>query len=114
MRLLKSAILAGLILLGAGEVRGATLTLTWIDNSNAETGQEIWSCLGTGCTAFAIQTTVAANLQSFLDSNLAELVTKCYEVRAVSSTTPAANSNFSNQACGTTRLNAVSSLVVGN
>lgn len=113
VKLFKVATMAASLLF-AFNLWAADLTLTWQDNSNAETGQEIHSCLGQGCTTFALQQTVGANVTTFVDTNLAEKVTKCYRVRAVDSANPAVNSNFSNTGCGTTRLNAVSGLTVGN
>jgi hypothetical protein len=54
---------------------------------------------------------VAANVQTFTDTNLAERVTKCYTVRATAGTDV---SNPSNVACGTTKLNAPTGAAVAN
>ena len=113
VKLLKVAMMV-LSLVFAVESWAADLVLTWQDNSNAETGQEIQSCTGAGCTNFLLQTTVPANVQTFTDTNLAEKATKCYRIRAVDSANPAVASNFSNTGCGTTRLNQASGLSVAN
>lgn len=99
-----------LVLLGwTGYATAAPLILTWQDNSNNETGFEIQKCLGSGCSNFTVLTNVGANVQTFTDTSVGEAVTACYKVRAFNAT---AFSDFSNTACGTSKLNAPTNVQV--
>ncbi len=62
------------------------INLTWIDNTESETGFEIDRCEGTGCDFTAKTTfTAAANAISYNDSAACSSVTYRYQVRAVKS-----------------------------
>lgn len=92
-----------LVLLLAEIVDAASLTLTWTDNSAAELAQDIDRCAGNACTNFVKLTSVAANVQIYVDQNLAELSIFCYRVRA---TAGAVFSTYSNSSCNNTGLNS--------
>jgi titin len=74
------------------------INLSWSDNSQLETGYEIWRKSAQDAN-FSLVTTVAANENSYTDSNLAALTTYEYKIRAVSTNS---GSDFSNQASATT------------
>ena len=68
-------------LLGQNRALAAQLQLTWVDNSNNETGFKIErSTVTTG--PFSQIATVGANVTSYIDANLANGTTYCYRVRA--------------------------------
>lgn len=99
-----------LVFFFAGAAQAASLTLTWQDNSTAESGFEIERCLGLNCTNFATLATVNANVTTYVDSTLAEKTTATYRVRAVA--TGGIVSTYSNVASGTTTINGPSNLQV--
>lgn len=76
------------------EVSG-TITLTWADNSNNETGFGIERKAGTNGT-FAQIATVAANVNSYTDSGFIAGNTYCYRVNAFNT---AGVSTYTNEAC---------------
>lgn len=84
----------------------------WVDNSNNETGFEIYrSITGAGGT-FVLLTTTAPRVTQYADDNLASPIEYCYKIRAarvVEKTT--AYSAFSNSACTTAPPNAPSNPV---
>lgn len=61
-----------------------TAEISWQDNSNNESGFEIWRNKGDG-TAWEKYTVVSANVLSFTDKNLSPSSTYTYKVRAFSS-----------------------------
>lgn len=67
--------------------------LTWTDNSNNETGFEIWGALFSNGSwgAFTKITTVAANTTTYTDGGVtASTGTRAYEVRAINAAGPSA------------------------
>lgn len=75
----------------------AQLTLTWQDNSNDEDDFAIERKTGTN-GAYSQIASVAANVTSYVDTNVTTGVTYCYRVQAVNS---GGASDFSNEACKT-------------
>ena len=73
----------------------AQLTLTWQDNSNDEDNFAIERKTETNGVYSQIAS-VAANVTSYMDTNVNSGVTYCYRVQAVNS---AGASDFSNEAC---------------
>jgi hypothetical protein len=75
----------------------AQLTLTWQDNSNDEDDFAIERKTGTN-GAYSQIASVAADVTSYVDTNVNSGATYCYRVQAVNS---AGASDFSNEACNT-------------
>lgn len=74
----------------------AAATLTWTDNATDETAQEIERAPGT-CAApgtFAVVASVAANVQTYVDTTVTQGATYCYRLRALRNTTYSAYSNL--------------------
>lgn len=80
-------------------VLAAQLTLTWTDNSTNENGFIIERAPGTTNLVFTEVARVAANVTSYVDSNLPTNTTYTYRVAAFNN---AGNSAYSNTASGTT------------
>jgi Chitobiase/beta-hexosaminidase C-terminal domain/Family of unknown function (DUF6298) len=76
----------------------AQLNLTWQDNSTNENGFQIERKTGTNGTYVQIAS-LAANVNSYLDTGLTNGTTYCYRVRAVNNSQ---TSGYTNEACGTT------------
>ena len=72
--------------------------LTWVDNSNDETGFEIERALGTGGT-FAQIAVLGADVSSYSDTGLTEITEYCYRVRAFND---AGDSGYTATSCQTT------------
>ena len=83
--------------LTATAVSTGQVNLTWRDNANNETGFRIERATGAG--AFALLTTVGANVASYADMTVSAATTYSYRVLAYNS---AGNSGFSNTATATT------------
>jgi hypothetical protein len=75
----------------------AQLTLSWQDNSDNEDDFAIERRTGT-TGAYSQVASVAANVTSYVDTNVNRGITYCYRVQAVNS---AGASNSSNEACRT-------------
>jgi hypothetical protein len=75
----------------------AQLTLTWQDNSNDEDNFAIERKTGTN-GAYSQLASVAANVTSYLDTDVTSGVTYCYRVQAVNN---AGASAYTNEACKT-------------
>lgn len=76
-----------------------------------QTGVDVERCLGVGCTTFSKVTGVAGTATSYLDTTVVgELVTACYRVRATGAA--GALSNYSNTACGISKMNDPTGLIV--
>jgi fibronectin type 3 domain-containing protein len=73
------------------------VTISWTDNSNNETGFRIERRLGSG--SYAVLTTVATNITSFVDNTVSGGSTYTYRVRA---TGTGGDSAYSNEASVTT------------
>jgi hypothetical protein len=99
-----------LVLLLSATAQAASLTLTWQDNSSAESGFEVERCLGLNCSTFALLATVAANVTTYIDNTLAEIQTASYRVRAIA--TGGIVSTYSNVGTSTSKINAPTNLVV--
>jgi hypothetical protein len=78
----------------------SSLSLSWVDNANDETGFLMERCRGTGCTTFRQIASLGANVTSFVNAGLRCQTFYCYRVRA---TNAAGKSAYSNTACGKTR-----------
>ena len=79
-----------------------SVTLTWADNSKVETGYRIERSTTSG-SGYSIVTTTAANLSSWVDTNLAPGVKYYYRVTTVFA---GGNSSYSNEANATTMTTA--------
>ena len=83
---------------GLNRAAAADIALSWIDNSNNETGFLIERKTGTNGT-FAQIATVGANVRSYVNAGLAASTTFCYRIRAYNS---AGFSAYTPQGCKTT------------
>jgi hypothetical protein len=81
-----------------GHAGAADFQLSWMDNSNNESGFLIERKTGTSGT-FSQRATVGANVRTYTDAGLPSSTTFCYRVRAYNS---AGNSAFTPEACKTT------------
>ncbi len=79
---LSAVIVAALLV--QNQAIAAQLQLTWADNSNNETGFKIERSTAT-TGPFSQIATVGANVDSYIDANLANGTTYCYRVRAYNS-----------------------------
>jgi len=79
-----------------------SIQLKWMDNSNNETGFEVWR--STDNSNFTLQTTVANNVNSYTDAGLGTDARYYYKVRALKDT---AKSDFTNVATAATFISAV-------
>lgn len=70
----------------------SSIRLTWQDNSDDETGFEIWRSVGTNAN-YELLTTVAANATAFTNTALASSTTYHYKVRALNAAGQSAYSN---------------------
>lgn len=110
--LIFSGLLLVLILAPVVHAQAASLNLSFTDNATNETGFDVERCQGSGCTSFAKIAGLGVNVNTYVDSTLAEGTTYCYRVRAVNA---GGASGYSNIACGTTAISlpaAPSGLVV--
>jgi Divergent InlB B-repeat domain len=93
-----------LLLLAVAAVLGpadaAELSLTWSDNSDNENGFTIERRIGTEATYSEIATT-GPDVGSYVDSTVGNGSTYCYRVSAFNA---GGDSEYSNEACGTTPL----------
>ena len=71
------------------------ISLSWTDNSSAESGYYVQRCEGEGCSDFATIATLPTNSSSYQDEGLPEATTYTYRVKAYSSTNESAYSNTS-------------------
>lgn len=85
-----------LLVLLAGPAYGASLTLTWTDNSGNEDGFKIERKLEQTGT-FAEIGTVAADIMVYVDSTIPDGQLYCYRVRAFNAE---GDSPYSNEDCG--------------
>jgi chitodextrinase len=83
--------------LDVGAVAYNEIDLNWQDNSNSESGFEIWQQKEGG--SWQLKSTVGANITSKDITGLEEETTYCYKVRVYSSY---GNSDWSNIDCDTT------------
>jgi len=74
-------------------------TVRWADTATSESGFKIERLVSSTGLYSQIALT-AANITSFVDTNLLANTTYCYRVRAYNA---AGNSEYSNEMCGTTR-----------
>jgi hypothetical protein len=86
-------------LLNASAASSSAISLTWQDNSNNETGFEIYHSSTSG-TGFSLLTTAAADLTTFTHNGLTASSTHYYQVRAINGQ---GNSNYTNEASATTQ-----------
>jgi fibronectin type 3 domain-containing protein len=90
------------------DLEAGSLYLTWTDNSLDEAGFKIERKQGESGT-FAQITTIGADITSYIDSGLVDETTYCYRVRAFNGSLDTA---YSNESCGTTKLNATPGVFV--
>lgn len=83
--------------LSATTVSNAQIDLAWTDNSNDETGFEVWR--STDGTNFSLRTTETANTTSWSDTGLASITQYWYKVLAMNT---GGDSGYSNTANDTT------------
>ena len=88
----------------ASPLSGSSIQLSWQDNTNLETGYEIWRHEGGG--SFSLITTVSAETTAYEDSGLSKGVSYYYQVRAVLS--DGSYSDFSDVAAASTITSTVS------
>jgi len=88
----------------APSVHAASITLSWGDNSTNELGFALERCTGVGCTTFTEITRTGPNVNTALDTTVADSQSYCYRLRAFnkSNTNVDQYSTYSNTACGTT------------
>jgi len=72
--------------------------VSWIDNSNYETGFELWA-MGGSMPTYSLIATLAANTTTYNHVNLQQNTTYCYKARATNTVGP---SVYTNIACVTT------------
>ena len=85
--------------LTATGVSKTQINLSWVDNSNNETGFRIERCKNPNCTNYAQVGQVGANVTTFADTGLTKNTTYRYRVRAFNA---GGNSAYSNAATGKT------------
>ena len=71
--------------------------VNWVDNSNYESGFELW--YSNASPTFSFLTTLPANTTTYTHSGLTYTTTYCYKTRAINNIGP---SVFTNSACATT------------
>jgi len=110
---MKKLFLSLALFLVCSVAHGASLLVSWDDNSSAESGYAIERADSTG--VFKEVGRVAANVIVYNDSALPELATFTYRVRAFKTVTgqPDIVSAYSNTASGTTTLNGPTNNKVG-
>jgi len=86
----------GFLLIASSLFAAATMTLTWIDNSNNEDGFKIERKTGQS-GAFAEIAQTAADVATYADT-VSDNQTYCYRLKAFNA---AGDSPYSNEACGT-------------
>jgi hypothetical protein len=69
------------------------IVLTWTDNSADETSFSLERCVGSGCTNFTPIIVLPADATTFTDTNVDELTTYAYRLRAVNNAGVSAYSN---------------------
>jgi len=77
-----------------------SITLSWTDNADTETGFKLERCQGTNCTDFQQLPAFGANVTSYTDSGLKTNATYRYRLRAFNG---AGNSAYSNTVSGRAR-----------
>lgn len=116
VKLLSSAILV-LLLTTAVHAQAAQNTVTFTDNSNGETGFDLFRCTGAACPPTLKLVTIPASAVAapatvtYIDNTVTEGNVYCYKVDA---TNGPVTSGFSNTACNSAPipLNSPSNLVV--
>lgn len=100
-----AAALAFTLLLPAAAAQGATLKLTWSDNSDNELGFGIERCQGAGCANFVEIARTAPNVVEALDATVLADRTYCYRVYAFNDgpTGVEQRSGYTNIGCATTK-----------
>jgi lysophospholipase L1-like esterase len=94
-------------LLNASAASSTAISLTWQDNSNNETGFEIYHSTTSG-SGFTLLSTTAANVNTFSHSGLTASSTHYYQVRAVNGQ---GNSVFTAEAFATTLSGSATPIV---
>jgi hypothetical protein len=87
--------------LTATTVSRSQINLSWIDNSDNESGFKIERCKNAGCTNFVEVAQVGANVTTFANTGLTKNTTYNYRVRAFNA---GGNSGYSNSASAKTLL----------
>ena len=77
-----------------------SISLSWADNSNSETGFKLERCQNSNCTNFQQLPAFGANITSYTDSGLKANATYRYRIRAFNA---AGNSAYSNMVTGRAR-----------
>jgi predicted phage tail protein len=77
-----------------------SITLSWTDNADTETGFKLERCLGTTCTDFQQLPAFGSNVTSYTDSGLKTNATYRYRLRSFNG---AGNSAYSNIVSGRAR-----------
>jgi hypothetical protein len=95
--------------LAAAAASATQVDLTWVDNSNIETGYRVERCSGVGCTNFAQIATPAADASSYSDTSTSADTLYRYRVRAFDAGS-GLYSTYSDVASATTTPNAPSGL----
>jgi hypothetical protein len=79
---------------------GTSISLSWTDNADNETGFKLERCQGTSCTNFQQLPAFGANITSYTDTGLKANMTYRYRLRAFNA---AGNSDYSNTVSGRAR-----------
>jgi titin len=85
--------------LAATATSSSQINLSWVDNSDNESGFKIERCSDSGCTSFAQIATVGANGTTYSNTGLTASTTYSYRVRAYNGV---GDSGYSNAASATT------------
>ena len=86
--------------LAVASTTGNSISLSWTDNADTETGFKLERCQGTTCTNFQQLPAFGANFTSYTDSGLKVNATYRYRLRAFNA---AGNSAYSNTVSGRAR-----------
>lgn len=89
----------------AAKTEGSTkINLSWTNNASDATGFKIERCQGRACSSFSEIATTAANVTSYLNTDLSISTSYSYRVQAYNST---ADSGYSNTATATTARDTI-------
>jgi lysophospholipase L1-like esterase len=93
--------------LNAVAASSTSINLTWQDNSNNETGFEVYHSLTSG-SGFTLLTTTGADVTAYTHSGLTASSIHYYKVRAINGQ---GNSTYTSEASATTQSGSVSSII---
>ena len=83
----------------ANATSSSAIDVTWVDQSNNETGFDVERAMGSS-GPFVLISTTPADATTFTDQGLAPATQYCYRIRAINNTE---SSNYTSQVCATTQ-----------